>query len=294
MMALSDNWILLVDPFKNLLNTYRMVLETEAYPVETAMDLKQTIRRFGIRRYAVLITEYFPPFEATSEMIRWVKDHSPETYIIIVTNTLIDNQTYENLFNVGVDDVITKPYSSDRILVHIKRGLRQRDLILKKQELERQSLLDATGYRIQQLIFGPAYFKKCLRQELKRAKRHLHPLSLLLIKIPNQEDLGDRFEKFCIELGRILRVHTREEDMVGRENGNFGILLPETDQPGSQALVGRLSSLIQTCSSFQGDEVLRPAIQTLSFRSFTYPDRFDLPDPLRAVLDEVDGVVPHA
>jgi PleD family two-component response regulator len=293
-MAFSDNWILLVDPFKNLLNTYRMVLEAETFPVETATDLKEAIRRFGARRYAVLMTEYFHPFEATSEMIQWVKKNSPETYIIMVTNAVIDNLTYENLFNVGVDDVITKPYSADRVLVHLKRGLRQRDLILKKQELENQSLLDVTGYKIHQLIFGSAYFKRCLRQELKRAKRHLHPLSVLLIKIPGKEDLGDRFEDFCAELGRILRSHTREEDMVGRENGHFGVLLPETDQSGSKALSRRLLNLIQSHSFFQRDEDLKPAVQALSFQSFTYPDRFDLPLSLKVVLDEVVLESPHA
>jgi len=293
-MVPSDNWILLIDPLKNLLNTYRMVLEAEGYRVETAMDLKQIIKQFGTRDYSVLITEYFPPFEAMSEMIQWVKGNSPGTYIIIVTNAVIDNRTYENLFEIGVDDVISKPYSSDRILVDIKRGLRERDRVLRQQELERQSLLDATGRKIGQLIFGPVYFKKSLRQELKRARRHLHPLSILLIKIPGNGDLGDRFESFCMELGGILRTHVREEDTVGRENGNFGILLPETDQPGSDALSRRISNLIQTHTRFQEDEILKPAARALSIQSFTYPDRFDVPRSLKVVLEEIDRELPHA
>jgi PleD family two-component response regulator len=257
-----------------------MVLEGEGYLVETATNLRETVSQFGARRYAVLITEYFPPFEATRERVQWVKGNSPETYIIIVTNAVIDNRTYENLFETGVDEVITKPYSPERILVHIRRGLRQGEMILKRLELERQSLLDATGREAEQLIFGSSYFKRCLRQELKRTKRHSHRLSVLLIKIPGKEDLGDRFESFCIELGKILRRHTREEDMVGRENGNFGILLPETDQPGSQSLSKRLSNLIQTHAVFQEDELVRPFVQSLAFQSFSYPGQFDLPRSL--------------
>jgi len=39
---------------------------------------------------------------------------------------------------------------------------------------------------------------------------------------------------------------------------------------------------------YKSDEVLRSYIQTLSFQSFTYPDQFFIPEPLRAVLEEVD------
>jgi len=75
-------------------------------------------------------------------MIQWVKKINPETYIIMVTNAIIDEKTYEKLFTIGVDDFILKPYSPDKILVHIKKGLKQRDLIFKLQRLEKLSFLE--------------------------------------------------------------------------------------------------------------------------------------------------------
>jgi diguanylate cyclase (GGDEF)-like protein len=290
---MSEDWILLLDPFKNLLYAYRMILEGKQYLVETAISLKEAFHSFSLRHYSIFITEYIPPFEDTYRMIQWVKQNAPETYIIMVTNAIIDDVSYEILFDIGVDDLILKPYSPEKILVHIKKGLRQRDFILRKQELEKQSLLDPITKQIQQFIFNPIYFKKCLRQELKRAKRHQHPLSLLLIQIPTQEKGGDRVENLSIELAKILRRYIREEDIVGKVNGNFGILLAETDQMGLQALVQRLSKLIQTHPTFQYDEALRQIIQTLSFRSFTYPDQFLIPESLRAVLEEVNKEYPR-
>jgi diguanylate cyclase (GGDEF)-like protein len=290
---MSEHWILLLDPFKNLLNAYRMILQGEKYLVETTINLEEASHRLSLRHYSIFITEYIPPFEDTYRMIQWVKQNLPETYIIMVTNAIIDDTTYEILFDIGVDDLILKPYSPEKILVHIKKGLRQRDLILKKQELETQSLLDPITQRIQQFIFNPIYFKKCLRQELKRAKRHQHPLSLLLIQIPAREKIGDRIESLYMELAKILKKYVREEDIVGKVNGNFGILLAETDQIGLQALVQRLSNLIQTHSTFQSDEVLRHIIQTLSFRSFTYPDQFSIPESLKIVFEEVDQEYPR-
>jgi PleD family two-component response regulator len=280
--------ILLIDPFKNLLNAYRIILEEENYLVETSLNLEDAYELFKKRQYSVIITEYIPPFEANDDMIQWVKKNTPETYIIMVTNASVDEKTYEKLFAIGVDDFILKPYSSERILVHVKKGLKQRDLIFKMKELERLSLLEPITKEIQGFIFNAIFFKSCLRQEIKKSKRHHHPFSLLLIQMPAKEEIGDRFDSFYMELVKIVKRYTREEDMVGKNNGEIGILLPETDQIGSQALIQRLLNLIHTHPQFKSDDVLRPHIQTLSFQSFTYPDQFAIPESLKTVLEELD------
>jgi GGDEF domain-containing protein len=192
-----------------------------------------------------------------------------------------------------VDDFILKPYSPDKILVHIKKGLKQRDLIFRLQGLEKLSFLEPFAQEIQELIFNAVFFKKCLRQELKRAKRHHHPFSLLLIQLPTKESVGDRFDSFYMELLKIVKRYTREEDMVGKDDGEIGIILPETDQPGSQALIKRLLNLIDTHPPFKADDVLKPYLQTLSFQSFTYPDQFAIPESLKAVLEEDKGSFLH-
>jgi len=283
-----SNWILLLDPFKNLLNAYRMILEEEKYFVETALNLEEAYQLFRKRQYSVIITEYCPPFEATDEMIQWVRKNAPETYIIIVTNASIDEKIYDKLFTIGVDDFIPKPYSPERILVHVKKGLRQRDLILRLQELERLSLLEPFAQEIQEVIFNAGFFKRCLRQEFKRAKRHHHPFSLLLIQVPGEEKTSHRSRSLYMNLAKIVKKHTREEDMIGKSNGEIGIILPETDESGSEALVQRLLNLIHTDHQFKSDEGFRSYTQALSFQSFTFPGQFSIPEPLKAVLEDVD------
>jgi PleD family two-component response regulator len=221
-------------------------------------------------------------------MIQWVKKNNPGTYIIIVTNAIVDEETYKKLFTIGVDDFILKPYSPERILVHVKKGLKQRELIIKMRELERLSLLEPITEKIQGLIFNTIFFKRCLRQEIKKARRHHHPFSLLIMPMPNKEKMGNRFDSFYIELVKIVKRHTREEDMVGKNNGSIGIILPETDRIGSQALMQRLLELIQAYPQFKSDNVLNPYVQSLSFQSFTYPNQFSIPDSLKTVLEEVD------
>ena len=285
---MPPHWILFLDPFRNLINAYHIILEEENYRVETAINLKEAYELFNKRKYSVIVTEYIPPFETTDNMIQWVKKNTPETYLIIVTNASIDEKTYEKLFAIGVDDFILKPYAPEKILVHIKKALKQRDLILKMKELERLSFLEQMAQEPQELIFNTAFFKKCFRQEMKRTRRHHHPFSLLLIQLPTKEKIGDRFDNFYLELVKIVKKYTREEDIVGKSNGEVGIILPETDQMGTKALIQRLLKLIQTHSQFLSDDVLKPYIHTLSFQSFTYPDQFAIPEPLRTVLEEID------
>ena len=280
--------ILLIDPFKNLLNAYRIILEEEKYLVETALNLKDAYHFFKKMQYSVIITEYIPPFETTDYMIQWVKKKAPETYIIIITNASVDDKTYEKLFTIGVDDFILKPYSPKRILVHINKGLKQRDLINNLQRLEKFSLLEPITQEIQDFIYNTIFFKKCLRQEIKKAKRHQHPFSLLLIQIPPREKIGDRFDSFYMELVKIVKKYTREEDMVGKDNGEIGVILPETDQIGSKALMQRLSNLINDHPSFKSDDIFRMCTQNLFFKSFTYPNQFSLPESLSPVLNELN------
>ncbi len=283
---MPDHWVLLIDPFKNLLNAYRFILEEENYLVETALSLKDAYELFKVREYSVIITEYIPPLETTDYMIEWVKKKTPETYIIVVSNASIDEKTYEKLFAIGADDFILKPYSPDKILVHIRKGLKQRDLINKVKIFERLSMLEPITQEIEGFIFNAIFLRTCLRQEIKKSKRHHRPFSLLLIQMPTEEKMGDRFYNFYMELVKIVKRYTREEDMVGKNNGEIGIILPETDEIGSKALIQRLLKLIHAHPPFESDDVLKPYIQTLSFQAFTYPNQFAIPESLKAVLQD--------
>jgi len=275
---MTDHRILLLDPFKNLVNAYQMILEEEAYFIDTALGLTDAFRLLDERKYSVLITEYIPPFESTEDMIKKLKANSPQTYIIIVTNATINEETYGKIFEIGVDDLIFKPYSPSKILVHIKKRMKKNEEFLKARDLEKRLSIKPLSDQTAPALFNPTDFKRCFRREFKKARRHHRPFSLFLIKIPTQEKTDGRLEDPCMELADILRENLREEDVIGRENGNFGVLLPETDQIGSQALEKRISRLFLT----------HPVLQTLSLRSFSYPEEFAVPESLRVVIEEID------
>jgi hypothetical protein len=94
-------------------------------------------------------------------------------------------------------------------------------------------------------------------------------------------------------MARILRSYIREEDIVGREDRDFEILLPETGQAGSRALLQRLSSLIDSYPAFKDDDSLKPFLQSLSLEAFTYPETFGLPRSLSLILEDIDRQSPQ-
>lgn len=264
--------ILLIDPFKNLINAYQIILREEGYIVEAALTLDQAASRLLEKKFSIIILEYLYPYKETEEFIRKIKYHSPETYILMIANAIIDSETYERLFDTGLDEFILKPYSPDKILVHIKRGFKQRELVLQMEELKRLNLVDPISEKLNRIIFNRNFFTTYLKKELKRSKRHHHPFSIILIRVSMEGVEKDQLNEFNKEFLNLIRKNTREEDVVSKNNGEAGILLPETNRTGCQALQQRLEGLIKEYPLFQPDKALGSVIKSLSFQSITYPE----------------------
>jgi CheY-like chemotaxis protein len=277
---MKRHWILLIDPFKNLLNTYRMIFEEESYLVETAVNIKEAQALFDKRQYSAVMMEYLPPHESIRGIVQWMKEKSPEIYILMVTNAAVDEVIYEDLFKIGVDDFILKPYSPRKIIVHIQKGLRQKEMASKVRDMERLNLLDPISGDEEGFIFNKTFLNHYLKQEIKRSMRHRHCFSILLIRLLLKEGFEKPSALFYSELMKRIRKFVRGEDVISKTNGEIVLLLPETDHNGSKALSGRLSSLIQNHPFFQEIADQRAMAQILSFDHFTYPDQFDLPESI--------------
>jgi DNA-binding response OmpR family regulator len=283
----ADIPLLLVDPYKNLLHAYHILFEEEGLSVQTAASLEEARSNLKRRSYAIILAELLMP-EADS-LVFWkeIKSRHPETYLILLTDALVDEEGYERLFNAGVDDLFIKPFPPKKLLVHVRRGLRQRALILQQRKQDKLALMDPISLTLEQVILGTDYFKRCFRQELKRAKRHQDPLSLILVKTSKPENELEDQEEFLLEVAKLLRSVTREEDIIGRENGGFGILLYKTDQQGSKLLIARLSHLIQDHLPLR-KEIYRSLLSGLKFDPFTIPDNSRIPKPFSGILRDIN------
>jgi two-component system cell cycle response regulator len=281
----SENSLLLVDPYKNLLHAYRILFEQVGLPVETAANMEEARVRLSEKGYALVLSELFFPDIDVLSFWKDIKSRHPETYLILMTDSPVDEEGYERIFEAGADDLIVKPFPPERLLVHIRRGLR-RALIMEQEKLARFNLVDPISQEIEQIILNHDYFKRSFRQEIKRARRYQDPVSLLLVKTGAPETKEHEKGSFLVELAKLLRKSTREEDIIGRENGGFGILLYKTGRQGSTVLKERLNHLIQYHSTLQVDS-FQPFLKETRLESFTYPDETSIPEPFYNILQEI-------
>ncbi len=57
---------------------------------------------------------------------------------MMLTADELTDKEYEEVIAAGVDDYFVKPFPSSKILVHLGKGLKQRNLLLQKRRQEKE------------------------------------------------------------------------------------------------------------------------------------------------------------
>lgn len=93
-----------------------------------------------------------------------------------------------------------------------------------------------------------------LEEEIQRARRYQHSLSLLMIDLNNFKKVNDNFghpvgDRVLVKVSQCLRQAVREVDFIARYGGDeFVIVLPETDEITSRKLAHRLAQILSECA----------------------------------------------
>lgn len=116
----------------------------------------------------------------------------------------------------------------------------------QKQLLMRLSRIDGlTG------VFNRSYWETRAREEIARARRNHHPLSLLIIDIDHFKRINDTYGHVtgdCVlqQLAQNLQHNLRETEMLGRYGGEeFVIILPNTESTVAWRTGERLREIIE-------------------------------------------------
>jgi diguanylate cyclase (GGDEF)-like protein len=287
--------ILLIDEDRNVLTSFKTLLEEKNLVVETAEDGNQAFDQLSRTSFSVLITEYLVKHIDTRDIIRRVNTTSPETYIIVVTGAAIDEVLHEELVDLGVGDLFIKPTPVEDILIAVKKALRTRQLTLSVKRLReqvdttRKRLREASlGYLLDPLtgspecqIYNDRYLKDRFDRELRRARRHDRDLSLLLMSLTaleNVKGLGPKkADQYLVEMARVVRRNVRAEDTIARRHQGFALILPETESKGTESVKQRLKGLIQEHTPFQSDPQFKQLNRRLTFTTYSYPEQLELP-----------------
>ncbi|MBF0409514.1 MAG: cyclic nucleotide-binding domain-containing protein [Candidatus Riflebacteria bacterium] len=160
---------------------------------------------------------------------------------------------------------------------------------VKLSSVERH-LLDKTGN-----LYSKDYFLECITIELLKSKKNDAPLSFVTIKISFQNDSTPSailcpdtltVEQVLCDLGRILTLHQRPNDLAARFDDNkIAIMLSESGKPGAEAFTKRVQKDIDSyLASVQDGKKMKINI---GYAITAFPDDSDERDKIIALLEKI-------
>jgi len=135
---MSKETILILDKESHNQWTLKTILESEKYIVLAVDTIEKVLKNFQEFEVSSLITEYQIDHTNIHEIIRDLKKNFPELYIMMLTHENLEEKEYKKIMGAGIDDLFLKPISSEKILIHLKKGLKQRKIFLQKKRLEQR------------------------------------------------------------------------------------------------------------------------------------------------------------
>ena len=135
---MAKETILILDKESHTQWTLKTILESEKYIVLAVDTIERALQNFQEFEVSSLITEYRIDNAHTSEIIRELKKNFPELYVMMLTYENLEEKEYKKIMSAGIDDFFLKPISSEKILIHLRKGLRQRKILIQKRRLEQR------------------------------------------------------------------------------------------------------------------------------------------------------------
>ena len=136
-------------------------------------------------------------------------------------------------------------YSRHTYAMAVEDYLKQlHDLALRLQEASVHDSL--TG------LYNHGYLLSRLQEEISRANRHGHPLSLVILDLDDFKEVNDRHghltgDRTLQYIATAIEREVRKHDVVARYGGDeFCLLLPGTDHSGARSLVTKLRSSVDS------------------------------------------------
>ena len=130
--------VLILDRESHTRWVLKALLESEEYLVIAVETMGRALQNFSEFQVSGLITEYQIDQASTLDMIRELKARFPEAYVMMLTANEVTEKEYEEIISAGVDDYFVKPFPTWKILPHLRKGLKQRSLVLHKKRLEQE------------------------------------------------------------------------------------------------------------------------------------------------------------
>ncbi|MCX2678409.1 response regulator [Galbibacter sp. EGI 63066] len=122
-MCVDSVKILIVEDSQLTIKILEHILSKEGYRLTIAKDGLQAIEIIPELRPDIVLTDVQMPYKGGFEVINFVKQYYKEIPIMVVSAYGDDEGTITKAFDLGLDDLISKPFNPKELLLRIKRLL---------------------------------------------------------------------------------------------------------------------------------------------------------------------------
>jgi len=222
-------------------------LAKAGHEVVSASNGREAFELFKERFFPIVLTDWMMPEMDGVQLCRAIRCHQTPGYVFIVFLTSKDTkEDIVSALDAGADDYLTKPFHQAELMARLKTGKRilglERSLKAANEDIKVLSITDAlTG------TYNRGHLMTRLPEEVSRARRYGHPLSLIMCDIDHFKNINDScghavgdvvLQNFVACLNETIR---HEVDWIARYGGEeFVVVLPDTALKGAMAVAERL------------------------------------------------------
>lgn len=137
--------VLVVDDEESITYLVRTELEDlQEFEVDTALNGSEAMTLVRSKVYDIALLDIKMPRISGIEVLKYIKEHSPATQIIMLTN-VIDVKTAIETTKLGAYDFISKPYETDELITTVRRAIEHKKLLISKEVSQLAHPLDVVG-----------------------------------------------------------------------------------------------------------------------------------------------------
>ncbi len=129
--------ILLIDDELESCKALSTLLVKSGYIVDSCNSGEAAIILLKQQSFDLIISDLVLPGITGIDILRWVKEHSPETCVILITGKASTDTAVEAM-RAGALDYITKPFNVERLKVKITKAVEKNRLVLENKYLRQQ------------------------------------------------------------------------------------------------------------------------------------------------------------
>jgi diguanylate cyclase (GGDEF)-like protein len=259
-----------------------MLRQYGCYQVVTTTDGRQVLDLLRGESFDVVLLDMHMSAITGQDLLQQITQAFEEFPVIIVTGYGSMETAVESM-PAGAADFVTKPVSAAILHLRIQK-------VLEHARMRRLASTDGLT-----ALYNHRSFQERLTQEVERAKRYGHPLSLIIIDVDNFKRYNDLYghpqgDRVLRDLARLLRQVSRTSDTVARYGGEeFAIILPETDRVNARKMGHRIREHVERYP-FPGEERLPSGALTISVGVATCTQA----DPKDTLLQSADAALYRA